>query len=317
MIKQILTKMRKQASSAETAAIDVDNVPSQPSTSPESVAEYWTGHNVTLHKIFASRTESLEYFHWRCDQYPGYLGLMPVSGFDGESILDFGCGPGHDLIGFREYSNARTIIGADVSSSSLAEAQRRLQLHGGGVSVQQLDPNEARLPFEDHSFDYIHSSGVVHHVPDLNGVLSEFRRILKPTGRARVMVYNYDSIWMHLYVAYILRYRDNTIPPELDIRKAFTRSTDGPTCPIANCYTAAEFASEAAKAGFKAHAVGAACSLFEMQQVFQVRHQACMDLRLEREHREFLLKLTFDNRGIPLYRGVPAGVDLVMELTPE
>ena len=53
-------------------------------------------HNVTqAHKgASRSRLESLDYFHWRCDQYSGYLDLMPVKGFDGKSILDFDCGPG-------------------------------------------------------------------------------------------------------------------------------------------------------------------------------------------------------------------------------
>src|SRR3712207_7349439 len=34
-------------------------------------------------------------------------------------------------------------------------------------------------------------------------ILSEFRRVLKPGGRAQVMVYNENSLWMHLYVAYL------------------------------------------------------------------------------------------------------------------
>lgn len=283
----------------------------------KTVAEYWTDHNVTQHKQFASRSESLDYFHWRCDQYPGYIDLMPVHGVDGLDVMDYGCGPGHDLVGFLEFSRPRRLVGVDVSTSSLAEAAARLKLHGGdAVQLQRLDPAESRLPFDDASFDYIHSSGVLHHVPDLRLILGELRRLLRPGGRVRVMVYNYNSLWMHLYVAYALRHRDQTIPAELPIRQAFTRSTDGPDCPIANCYTPDEFAAEAGAAGFDSRLVGAACSLFEMQQEQQMRYQACMDLRLEREHREFLLELTFDERRVPHYRGVPAGVDLVLELTP-
>ncbi len=282
---------------------------------PKAVADYWTDHNVTQHKLFASRNESLDYFHWRCDQYPGYLSLMPVDGVDGLDVLDYGCGPGHDLVGFMEYSKPNKLVGADVSKSSLAEAGDRLKLHGDGdVQLIRIDPAAKKLPFGDASFDYIHSSGVLHHVPDLVAVLTELRRVLKPGGRARVMVYNYNSLWMHLYVAYSLRLKDSTIPTELPIRQAFTRSTDGPDCPVANCYTVEEFVAEAAAAGFQARCIGAACSLFEMQQAQQLRYQACMDMRLERDHREFLLALTYDERGTPLYRGIPAGVDLVIEL---
>src|SRR5713226_1608855 len=55
---------------------------------------YWTGHNITNHQRFPSAQASLEYLDWRNDQYPGYIDLMPVSGQDGQVVLDYGCGPG-------------------------------------------------------------------------------------------------------------------------------------------------------------------------------------------------------------------------------
>lgn len=280
------------------------------------VANYWTDHNVTRHKRFVSRAESLDYFHWRCDQYPGYLDLMPVKGFDGKSILDYGCGPGHDLAGFLEYSKPENLVGADVSGSSLEEAKERLTLHDGNAKLVLLDPETARLPFDDRSFDYIHASGVLGHMPNLTQILDEFHRILRSDGRCRVMVYNFDSIWLHLYVAYTLRLKQATIPVGLPIREAFLRSTDGPNCPISNCYTPEDFGREAAKAGFDCCLIGVATSLFEEQTLAQDRYAACMDQRLEREHREFLLALTFDEKGWALHQGVPAGIDLVLELTP-
>jgi len=282
----------------------------------DSVAEYWTRHNVTLHKRFSSRQESVEYFHWRCDQYPGYIDLMPVKGLDGIDILDYGCGPGDDIVGFLEYSKPRRLVGADVSSASLGEAQARAQLHGGAAEFVQLNPTSTRLPFPDQSFDYIHSCGVVHHVPDLVAILKEFRRILRPWGRSRIMVYNYDSIWMHLYVAYRLRYKEAAIPANLPIRQAFTRSTDGPECPIANCYRPDEFIEQAGLAGFQTKFLGAACSLFEMQNVQALRLEACTDQRLEREHREFLVSLTFNEYGRPVFSGEVAGIDGVFDLIP-
>jgi len=87
------------------------------------VREYWTAHNVTGHLRFRSAQQSLEYFHWRNSQYPGYIDLMPVAGFDGQHVLDFGCGPGHDLVGFGSYSKPARLVGADVSSTSLSESR--------------------------------------------------------------------------------------------------------------------------------------------------------------------------------------------------
>lgn len=48
----------------------------------------------------------------------------------------------------------------------------------------------------------------------------------------------------------------------------------------------------------------------------KLRLEAWMDRRTEREHRKLWLGLSFDDRGTPSFRGIPAGVDSVLELTP-
>ena len=287
----------------------------QPSSLPQQVADYWTRHNVTLHRAFHNREESIEYFWWRCHQYPGYLTLMPVQGFDGKDVLDFGCGPGHDLIGFAEFSKPRTLVGADVSPSSLLQAKNRCELHGHPVELVPLDPREGSLPFSSSSFDYIHASGVLHHVPDLGQTLHELQRVLRPGGTVRAMVYNRDSVWLHLYVAFVLRFQLQRFAADTPLDDAFRASTDGPECPVARCFRPEEFMAEAESTGLKARFVGVAPSLWELHQLAQYRLVACMDERLEREHREFLLSLTWDGNGYPMFKGVIAGIDSVFELT--
>src|ERR1700735_2639473 len=101
-----------------------------PQSAAAVVERYWKGHNVTLHRTFSSPEASLADFHWRNAQYFGYIDLMPVSSADGLTVLDFGCGPGYDLVGFASQSRPQRLIGIDVSQSSLAEAKSRLELHG-------------------------------------------------------------------------------------------------------------------------------------------------------------------------------------------
>ena len=197
----------------------------------------------------------------------------------------------------------------------MEEARERLAQHPGKTQVLYLDPNAKNLPFESLSFDYIHSSGVLHPVRDIVAGLKEFRRILRPNGKVKLMLYNYYCLWLHLYVAYVLRYREAAIDSSIPIREAFSQFTDAPGCPIANCYTPDEFKGIAAEAGFSAETMGAACSLSEMRLLGQTLYEACMDPRLEREHRQFLLQLTYDKRGVPVYEGIPAGIDLVFELS--
>ncbi len=273
---------------------------------------YWTGFNVTLHHAFSSAEESLEYFHWRNDQYPGYIERMPVSGQDGRVVLDYGCGPGHDVVGFGVYSRPRRLIAVDVSPSSLAEARQRASLHGVQAEFLRIDERDNAIPLPDGSVDYIHSSGVVHHAPDALRVLRELKRVLARDGRMRIMVYNYQSLWLHLYVAYHLRIRDRAYPG-LDLRQVFTKTTDGPECPIANVYSPEEFAALAGRAGLTCSFLGAGISNFELK-LFPERFDAIMDRRLPAEHRRFLAGLEIDARGYPVHGGALAGVDGCYEL---
>jgi SAM-dependent methyltransferase len=283
-------------------------------TAANTVAQYWTRYNVTLHRDFRSAEESLAYLRWRNDQYFGYAELMPADRQDGRVVLDFGCGPGHDLVGFATSSNPARLIGVDVSPSSLAEARDRLALHRRVCEFIQLDPAATELPLDRSSVDYVHASGVLHHVPDVLAWLREFRRVLRPDGEARIMVYNHDSVWMHLFVAYMKRLVEGTLL-DLTLEEAFARTTDGEDCPIANVYRPAEFIALAAETGFAAEFTGAAVSMHEAK-ILPHRFDAIQDRRTPEPSRRFLLDLQIDDRGFPRYRGHGAGIDGCFLLKP-
>lgn len=273
----------------------------------ESSQDFWTRYNVTLHKSFNSPEESIAYFNWRNEQYFDYLKYMPVDGQHRKVVLDFGCGPGNDLLGFHHCSNPEHLIGIDVSPVSLEQAKKRLELHNYAAELIPINENDATLPLENESIDYIHSSGVLHHVPDPAQVLREFKRILRPDGEARIMVYNYDSLWLHLHVAFIARivkklYRD------ISIREAFSRFTDGEECPQANVYKPKEFVELASTAGLNCEFLGAALAVRELAD-FGLRCAAIMDPDLAAEHRQFLHGLRLDERGLPMHGAALAGID--------
>jgi SAM-dependent methyltransferase len=276
-------------------------------TAKVTAGEYWTRHNVTMHRRFGSVEESLRELQYRNQAYPGYIDLLPVSGKDDLTVLDYGCGPGHDLVGFVYYSRPKRLVGVDISASSLAEAEHRLHLHGARAELIQLAEGTYDLPFEASSFDYIHSSGVLMCIDDPPRLLREFRRILKPGGELRLMVYNYDSIWLHLYVAYVVQL-ENGLYADLPPRIAFTRTTDGEDCPINAVWRPEEMLALGRDAGFEPVFLGAAMSLWEMHTLPR-RHLACLDPRLPDESREFLLGLRLDPQGQPWHREHRAGID--------
>jgi ubiquinone/menaquinone biosynthesis C-methylase UbiE len=281
-------------------------------------SKYWSGHTVHVeNQNLESAEASLDYFHWRCDQYPGYLDLMPVAGFDGLDLLDYGCGPGHDIVGFATYSQPRSILGIDVSEKALEIARKRLELHGFDrrTQVGRIEGSGIELP--DSSIDYIHSSGVLHHLPNLANVLNEFARVLREGGRVRLMVYNRESLWWHLYVPYVMQIRRRIIARSVPITDAFRMSTDGFDCPISEAYTLKSFAEVASASGFRTELVGSSISLTELSMWKKYSRSAVKDRRLGQEHRSFLQEVSADSSGNLSRLGAVPGINLVLELSRE
>ena len=285
---------------------------------------YCSSHNVTNHRNFNSREESLNYLAWRNRQYV-YLEkyLLKNSELEGKILLDYGCGPGNDLVWAIE--RGAEVIGMDVSKSSLNEAKDRLKFHGNNFKLIHKNTNQKFL-IEDESVDIITSYGVLHHIGDISETLSEFKRVLKPDGEIHIMVYNKNSLWWHLYVASILafpiknlNYRDkikNKIiksfetfeHSEPNLKEIFRTSTEGPNCPVSECYTPDEFLRIMEKHSFTGEFLGSAISLHELTQVKHIYAALC-DERLNQESADFLQNLTYDNQNIPLFGQHVAGIN--------
>lgn len=91
--------------------------------------------------------------------------------------LDLGCGDG------RLTKELRTdrLTGADVSAVALARARGRLP-QGEFVHLAPDEP----LPFADTAFDLVLCAETLEHVRDVQLLLSESRRVLRPGGTLAV-----------------------------------------------------------------------------------------------------------------------------------
>jgi ubiquinone/menaquinone biosynthesis C-methylase UbiE len=277
--------------------------------------EYWTRHHVdSPDNGFATPEASLKHYRWRVTQNPGQYELMPVDRAAGLIVVDYGCGQGNDIVGFGTQSRPARLIGMDVSPTALAKAQARAKLHGIDAEFVRVSESHARLPLPDASVDLVHSSGVIHHATRPLEILRELRRVTKPMGRAQIMVYNRDSIWMHLYVAFDYTL-ERGMAANLSKERAFQQTTDGAACPIATCYRATDFCALARQAGWRqCEHTGNAISWHELR-LLPKRFDALEDKRLDEESREFLYDLTFDARGFPLKHGQVAGLYSCFSLT--
>jgi SAM-dependent methyltransferase len=164
-------------------------------------------------------------------------------------------------------------IGIDLSDRSLRLTQERFRLYGFAGRLFQADAEF--LPFASSFFDVIYSWGVLLCVPNIRSAVEEVHRVLRPGGKAIVMLYHKSSLnyWVSIMLVrrlayWLLRTRigfsvvdtlsqlDPTLrakldrtgslaafKKELDAKRALTKqeilnmSTDGPGLPYTSVFT--------------------------------------------------------------------------------
>ncbi len=283
---------------------------------------FWNKRTVlSKKKNLNSKDELLEYMEWRLNYYPCCREFLDLYGsHNRDIILDYGCGPGFDTIGFILEGKAKKVIAMDVSEKALKQTQKHLNLcniNPNRVELIKIGNKIDRLPLEDNSIDRIHCGGVIHHVDDPAFVLKEFNRILKKNKFATIMVYNKNSLFYHLYVAYVVRIKNKADYAKLEfihndstVDYIFSKLTDGHFCPISRCYYPAEFALLCKDNGFSTiEFKGGHLSSIDNKKYYQKYFMdALSSSELEEMHKEFLRGVSFDENDSPVYRGKACGI---------
>ena len=135
-------------------------------------------------RLFYERVEEHRYrTEWHI---PGAAGFQNAGKL---KVLEIGCGLGTDGAQFAKAGADYT--GVDLTEAAVALAQRRFELFDLKGNFGTADAEN--LQFPDASFDLVYSHGVLHHTPDTERAVREIHRVLKPGGRAVVMLYHRDS----------------------------------------------------------------------------------------------------------------------------
>lgn len=120
-------------------------------------------------------------------------GLQRLAIRPGESVLEIGSGPGHSLAALAE-AGARA-CGLDLSRRMLAVAAARLRAGGHAPRVALCQGDGVHLPCRDAAFDAVFMSFTLElfDTPDIDQVLGECRRVLRPGGRIGVVALSRDG----------------------------------------------------------------------------------------------------------------------------
>ena len=158
----------------------------------ERVREFWQAHPCGTK--FADAPPGSRRFYELVEQhrYTKEWHIPLAADFAGTKalrVLELGCGVGTDGVQFARAGADYT--GVDLTDAAVELAQKNFELQDLAGTFRTADAE--KLDFANDSFDLVYSHGVLHHTPETGRAISEIHRVLRPGGRAVVMLYHRDS----------------------------------------------------------------------------------------------------------------------------
>lgn len=158
---------------------------------------------------FFARVEAHRYTkEWHIPEAADFVGAR------GLKVLEIGCGLGTDGAQFAKAGANYT--GIDLTEAAIGLARTRFEISGLAGEFRVADAEN--LNFADATFDRVYSHGVLHHTPDTARAIREIHRVLKPGGRAFVMLYHRGSYNYRIGIRILRRAGASLLKSERGIR---------------------------------------------------------------------------------------------------
>jgi len=133
-------------------------------------------------------------FRWRPEMD---VLIRPAEIAAGQTVLDYGCGPGWLAIELaRRVGPAGAIDAVDLNAAFLARAAENAAAEGMAERIRFHRAEGDRIPLGDASVDRAIAKNVLEYVSDLDATLRDLRRVIRRGGRLHVV----DSDWGMLAV---------------------------------------------------------------------------------------------------------------------
>ena len=158
----------------------------------------------------------------RYELEPYIIDFAQFDSFKDLDVLEIGVGMGSDHSQIAQ-SSPKSLTGVDLTERAIEHTKRRFSLLGLNSNLK-ID-NAENLSFSDSSFDAIYSWGVLHHSANSEKCFDEVWRVLRPKGKAKIMIYyKYAPTGWMLWLKYgLLRFK-----PFISLNEIYSNHLESP-----------------------------------------------------------------------------------------
>lgn len=142
-------------------------------------------------------------------QFFDWINPIDESFLKNKFVLDAGCGKGHHLAMISQY--VKEGIGVDISNSVFIAYNHTKHLPN--IHIIKADLNV--LPLKDEIFDYIYSTGVIHHTESPERTTKNIYKKLKRGASMSIWIYGKENNgWIIYFIDPIRKFISNNFHPK-------------------------------------------------------------------------------------------------------
>ena len=168
------------------------------------IKDFWNdnpvGSNFVAYQQDKSFYEKYDTFRYSTEGH--ILEELDKIDFKDKKVLEIGLGQGADSMQIIE--RGAIYHGIDLTEESVRRVKERFSLYNKAYKEVQVANAEA-IPYEDNFFEIVYSHGVIHHSHKIENIVAEIHRVLKPGGKAIIMLYHKNSFNYYVSIAFFRR----------------------------------------------------------------------------------------------------------------
>lgn len=157
----------------------------------DGVRKYWDARPCNLRhskeevgsKLYFDQVEARKYF-----VEPHIPAFAAFDQWTAKDVLEVGCGIGTDSVNFAKAGANLTAV--ELSEKSLELAKQRFEVFGLQANFHHVNAEQLTSVLgTEKKYDLVYSFGVIHHSPNPAKIIQEIKKVIKPGGELRMMLY--------------------------------------------------------------------------------------------------------------------------------